>query len=173
MRNENQARGEQPERARKKTSERKKTVVGWKEVVRLPDFGDLTVHAKIDSGARTCALHVETMKILEKENRRWVEFSILPARDPAARLFQAPVVDKRTVKSSSGHAEERVVVKTPIRLAGHRNTVEITLTNRDSMEFPMLIGRNLLRRGFLVDSSHAYLSAADKRGENVSTGEKQ
>lgn len=123
------------------------------------------IKAKIDTGAKTSALHAFDLRECEQDGRAFVRFSIHPwqAGDDDAVVVELPVHDRRPVRSSSGHVEERVVVRMPMTLARRRITAEVTLTDRDEMGFRMLIGREALAQGFLVDSRISYAGARPKR----------
>lgn len=127
--------------------------IGWCELVDLPDFGLSGLHAKIDSGARTSSLHAVRIKPFDRDGEEWVHFTVPKSPEHAAQDCEAKIYDHRTIKSSNGKTEQRYVIETlitlgPLTWAGH-----ITLANRQSMAFPMLIGRRALRRGFLVNSA--------------------
>ncbi|RNI24470.1 ATP-dependent zinc protease family protein [Flexivirga caeni] len=139
--------------------------VGWREWVSLPELGDLRIKAKLDTGARTSALHAFDVEEVRQGDTDWVRFSIHPwqrSAEDAVRLA-LPVHDRRAVRSSSGHVGHRVVVLMDVVLSEQRTTVEVTLSRRDEMGFRMLIGREALRQGFLVDSSRSYLGGRPKR----------
>ncbi|WP_460934653.1 ATP-dependent zinc protease family protein [Phycicoccus ginsengisoli] len=135
------------------------TPVGWREWVSLPGAGVPWLKAKLDTGARTSALHAFDVEEFERGGQPWVRFSVHPwQRSPEdAVTVERPVHDRRAVRSSSGHREERVVVLLDLSLHDRPVTAEVTLTNRDAMGFRMLVGREVLRQGFLVDSARSYL----------------
>lgn len=139
--------------------------VGWREWVRLPGLGVGPVKAKLDTGARTSALHAFDLVELERDGAPWVRFSAHPWQrsDEDAVVVECPVHDRRVVRSSTGHAQERIVILTDIELGDRTITTEITLTRRDEMGFRLLIGREALRQGFLVDSSSSYLGGRPAR----------
>jgi hypothetical protein len=134
-------------------------VVGWREWVTLPELGGCVVKAKIDTGARTSAIHAFDIDEFERDGRWWASFELHPVqrrRTPAVRA-EAPVVEHRRIRSSNGTTEDRPVVRTPVVLGGRRVEIDLTLTNRDEMGFRMLLGRSALRKRFLVDPAKSYL----------------
>lgn len=130
-------------------------VVGWREWVTLPDLG-VTVKAKVDTGARTSAIHATDIDV----DGEVVHFTVFPhQRDDAdPRRVSAPLVDLREVRSSSGEADHRPVVRTAVTLHRRRWTIELTLANRDDMGFRMLLGRTGIRGRFMVDPGVSYLA---------------
>nr|WP_052109848.1 RimK/LysX family protein [Knoellia sinensis] len=122
------------------------------------------IKAKVDTGARSSAVHAFDLERFEQDGAPWVRFSIHPwqASDEDAVTLERPVVDERAVRSSSGHAEHRLVVELELVLARRRLTTEVTLSRRDEMGFRMLIGRETLRHGFVVDPSVSYLGPRPK-----------
>ena len=139
------------------------TVVGWREWVRLPSVGVDWIKAKVDTGAKTSSLHAFDLQVLDEGAR--VRFSIHPWQRGALDevVVELPVHDVRSVRSSSGHAEERYVVRLPVVLGGRSVDAEVTLTGRDEMGFRMLIGREALVQGFLVDPSLSYAGGRPER----------
>nr|WP_256451818.1 RimK/LysX family protein [Leucobacter rhizosphaerae] len=135
------------------------TLTGWREWVRLPGVGVSWVKAKIDTGAQTSALHADGIAEFERDGTPWVRFTVQPWQlsESDTVTVELPIHDRRTVRSSSGHAQARLVVMMDIELAGRRIPAEVTLTDRDEMVFRMLIGREALRQGFIVDSSASFL----------------
>lgn len=133
--------------------------VGWREWVGLPGLGVEWLKAKIDTGAQTSSLHAFALERFGRDGEEWVRFEVHPwqrsSADPV--IVELPVHDRRQVRSSSGHVEERYVVKLDLRLDGRVVPAEVTLTRRDAMGFRMLVGREVLRRGFVVDSAASYL----------------
>lgn len=135
------------------------TLTGWREWAGLPDLGVEWIKAKIDTGARTSSLHAFDIEEFERDGADWVRFRVRPWQESTADtvIAECPVHDRRAVRSSSGHAATRIVVKLRIRLVERVITVEVTLSNRDEMGFRMLIGREALRRGFVVDPARSFL----------------
>jgi hypothetical protein len=135
-----------------------KLIIGWREWATLPELGIDHIKAKIDTGAKTSAIHAYRVNKLLVDGAPWAEFRLHPVqkrKHPEIRC-RAPIVDERPVKSSSGHAEVRYVVSTLLKLGPVVRRVELTLTNRDEMGFRMLIGRQALKKFFIVDSGLSY-----------------
>ena len=133
--------------------------VGWREWVLLPELGLPAIKAKIDTGARTSCLHAFSVEPFEKEGKEWVRFGIHPHQDDTeTEIFcEAEVIDKRMVTDSGGHKEERFVISSDLMLADQRWPVEITLTNRDTMLFRMLIGRTAMENKIMVNPAKSFL----------------
>ena len=134
--------------------------VGWREWVALPELEVPVIKAKIDTGARTSSLHVESLEAFVREGREWVRFAVAPLQETTDVVLEreAPVVDRRRVTNSGGVGEERYVIRTALRVGGEGWPVEITLTSRESMTFRMLLGRTALRGRVLVDPRRSYLT---------------
>lgn len=141
------------------------TLTGWREWVSLPDLGVDWIKAKIDTGARTSSLHAFDIQEFERDDERWVRFRVKPWQDSQedAVVVESPIHDRRAVRSSSGHAQERLVVQLMIRLVDREVLAEVTLSNRDEMGFRMLIGREALRRGYVVDPARSFLGGRAPR----------
>ncbi len=135
-----------------------KTILGWREWLALPDLNIDRIIAKVDTGAKTCALHAFYIEEFEMDNQAWVRFGLHPNRDSRLQRVdcEAPIKDRRDVTDSGGHSENRYVIDTTFALAGKKIRAEVTLTNRDNMRYRLLLGRNALRRRFLVDPSVSY-----------------
>lgn len=123
------------------------TVIGWREWVSLPELGIEYIKAKIDTGARTSALHTFELEVARKGGVKTARFGVHPyQRDlDTVRWCEATVVDERSVRDSGGHREWRFVIETPLVLGDREWPVEITLTERDTMLFRMLVGRTAMR----------------------------
>ena len=133
--------------------------IGWREWLALPDLGVAAVKVKIDTGARSSALHAFDVEPFRRRGRDWVRFIVQPLqRGKGPRVeSEAEVLDVRSVRSSSGQSERRWVIATTAVLGEHKWPIELTLTNRDEMGFRMLLGREALRRRFVIDCGRSFL----------------
>ena len=138
---------------------------GWREWVRLPDIGVPWIKAKLDTGAQTSSLHASGIRPFEKDGEEWVRFRVRPWQDSTDDdvLVELPIQDRRDVRSSNGHVQERIVVRMRIVLLERSIRTDVTLSNRSTMGFRMLIGRRALRRGFDVSSGDSYLGGRAPR----------
>lgn len=134
-------------------------IIGWREWVSLPDLDLIAIKGKIDTGAKTSSLHAYDIATEVKGTKTYVTFKVHPLqRDfSVVTTCRALLVDKRSVTNSGGDTEERFVIRTTMILAGVKKKIELTLTNRESMKYRMLIGRAALRH-FYIDPSQSYLS---------------
>ena len=137
-------------------------IVGWREWVGLPDLGDFRVKAKIDTGARTSAIHAWKIKPFDKDGQAWVRFELHPKQDDNTTRVacELPVLESRDIRSSNGQVQTRYVVLTRLKIGQHDWPIELTLTRRDEMGFRMLIGRTALRPDALVNPSRSFLCSA-------------
>jgi hypothetical protein len=140
-------------------------VIGWREWVALPDLGIAAIKAKIDTGARSSSLHAVDVELFRRRRVQWVRFRVHPLQRNTRRTVsaEARVLDHRHIRSSSGHADQRPVIVTELELLGVRWPIELTLANRDSMGFRMLLGREALRGRALVDPSRSFLTGRSPR----------
>lgn len=148
------------------------TTVGWREWVSLPELGIKKIKAKIDSGARTSCLHTFSLEPFEKNGKKWIRFGIHPfQRNTDKELFcEAEIFDERIVSDSGGHREKRYVIKTLLLLADKSWPIEITLTNRDTMRFRMLVGRTAMKDKIHINPESSYLCG--KPAAKIKTGKK-
>ena len=132
--------------------------LGWREWLALPDLGITAVRAKVDTGARSSSLHVESQHTFERYGVEWVRFELDTGRYDAPLAFgEAPVLERRKVTDSGGHQTERIFILTRMRLAGLEWQAEVNLAQRRNMLFPMLLGRTALAGRFVVDPSASFL----------------
>lgn len=135
-----------------------KPVLGWREWVALPDLDIALIKAKIDTGARSSALHAFVIDPYRRDGQHWVMFAIHPKqKSDVAVECHAPIKDRRLVTDSGGHKQRRYVIETRLNLGSMAINAEITLTNRDSMLFRMLLGRTALNNRFIIDPGVSYL----------------
>lgn len=140
-------------------SPREREVIGWRELIGLPELGISQMAAKIDTGARTSALHAEDQELFERNGERWVRFKAPKVQNRQARLIEAPLKVEREIKNTSGVPENRFVIRTLLMLGRHRWRIDVSLADRDAMTFDLIIGRTALKgRKILVDPAHSYLS---------------
>jgi hypothetical protein len=132
--------------------------VGWREWFSLPELSIDRIKAKIDTGARTSALHAFFVEPFEQDGQKMVRFGVhpLPKQSSVEIICQSPIKDFRQVRDSGGHEEMRYVIETTIQLGERIWPVEMTLTNRDNMKFRMLLGRTAMR-GMAVLPDQSYL----------------
>ncbi|QBN20285.1 30S ribosomal protein S6--L-glutamate ligase [Flavobacterium nackdongense] len=136
-----------------------KIILGSEEWCTLPELGIPSIKARVDSGAKTSALHAINIAPFKKEGQNWVKFDINPIQNNVKTIIhcEALLVDKRVVKSSSGFREQRYVIQTTLDIGNSKWVIEMTLTNRDSMGFRMLLGREAMSGRVLVDPEQQYL----------------
>jgi ribosomal protein S6--L-glutamate ligase len=135
-----------------------KVIVGSEEWCAFPELGIPAIKARVDSGAKTSSLHAFNIQKFKRGGKSWVSFEVHPLQNNGSTVIRckSPVVDKRIVKSSSGIPETRHVISTPIKVDGETWEVELTLTNRDSMGYRMLLGREAMSGRMLVDPSLSF-----------------
>ncbi|MEX0932159.1 MAG: RimK/LysX family protein [Candidatus Saccharimonadales bacterium] len=143
----------------------RKTKVGRVESVDFPDLGIHQIHAKIDTGAYGSAIDCKDIKVAEKEDKEVLKFTLL---DPESDFFTGKKVIAKNfktvrIKNSFGQIQRRYVIKTPIVLDGKKFSVELSLVDRGSMKYPVLLGRKALKNRFIVDVDHSFLVSKEER----------
>ncbi|MBE0484205.1 MAG: ATP-dependent zinc protease [Bacterioplanes sp.] len=135
-----------------------KTTVGYIETVELPELA-IQCDAKIDTGACTSSLHAEQIELIERNGAPWVRFHVLFDNEVARidQVCEAPLIDQRRIASSNGARSKRYIIRSTLKVGGQERTIEISLSHRGSMRYPMLIGRKALSGQFIVDVEHAYI----------------
>jgi len=133
-------------------------ILGWEEWLSLPGLGLPAVKAKVDTGARTSALHAFQIEMFGSVSAPMVRFGVhpVPGRESIEVFCSAPVVDRREVTSSNGEREMRLVIATPVRIGAREWPIEVTLTNRESMSYRMLLGRQAIREDMFVDPATSF-----------------
>ncbi len=136
-----------------------KPMLGWREWVALPELKLANIKAKIDTGARSSALHAFAIEPYRKGGQRWVMFAIHPLQKSSDMAIEchAEVKDRRIVTDSGGHKQRRYVIETQLILGQSVVRAEMTLTNRDTMRFRMLLGRTAMDARFIIDPGASYL----------------
>ena len=142
---------------------KEKKIIGWREWIYLPDLGIKTIKAKIDTGARSSALHAYDLKIEKIGKKEFAKFKVHPDQNDNKKFKRcsAEIIEYRKVKSSNGQTELRPVIMSTVYLHNEAWETEITLTNRDQMGFRMLLGRASFKKRFLVDVSKSYLGTKE------------
>lgn len=132
-----------------------KTIIGNQEWCSLPDLGIPAIRARVDSGAKTSSIHAFNIQRFRRAGQAWVSFEVHPIQKNRSVVLrcECPIVDKRVIKSSSGDSESRYVIKVPLKLGEDTWDIELTLANRDSMGFRMLLGREAMNGRVIVDPS--------------------
>ncbi len=132
-------------------------LLGWRERVALPQLGIAMLKAKLDTGARSSSLHVDTLETFPRGGVTWLRFCLhLARRQPQAVCCEAPALDRRAVTDTGGRRTERWFIRSEVRVAGQSFCVDINLTDRRHMLFPLLLGRSALAGRFAVDPALSY-----------------
>lgn len=143
----------------KKKKENQKLIAGWREWAQLPDLDIEMIKVKIDTGAKTSALHAFQVTPFTHMGKDWVQFDLHPIQDSdsVVHTCTCPIVDFRWITSSTGHKQQRFVIHTTLRIGDFSSSIEISLANRDEMGFRMLVGRDAIKDHLLVDSARSFL----------------
>lgn len=149
-------------------ADQEKIILGWREWVALPDLGVTHIKAKVDTGARTSALHTFRLQAFEENGIARVRFAIHPLQGDTSMLQEcvADLLDERNVTDSGGHTELRPVISTTLQVGGLRKKIEITLAHRENMKFRMLLGRTAMRGSVIVDPAASFLLGKPDAGSN-------
>lgn len=141
-------------------------VIGWREQLGLPELGITQIKAKIDTGARSSALHAFAIATFEQNGKTMVRFQVHPYQRDTHRsaIAQAELLDLREIRNSGGQTQLRPVIVTTVEMGNYTFPIELTLTNRDVMGFRMLLGRQAVRQRFLVDAGKSFLHPLPSSG---------
>lgn len=152
-----------------KSEQQQIITVGWREWLSLPDLGIERIKAKVDTGARTSAIHAFEVDPFEKDGKTWVRFGLHPNQADTDTVLwcEAEVIDQRNVTDSGGHTEKRYVILTNVQLGNKRWPIEVTLTNRDNMLFRMLLGRTAMTAGNILVSPGQSFQAGQTNHEQA------
>lgn len=140
------------------------SLLGWREWVGLPELNLAKIKAKVDTGARSSAIHAFELDPYKKNGENWIMFAIHPEQNNTDIVIEchAPIKDRRIVSDSGGHKQHRYVIETPLVIGQSIITAEVTLTNRDSMMFRMLLGRTAIRDHYLIAADQSFLQGEPK-----------
>lgn len=141
-------------------TQRQLPLVGWREMVRLPAFGDAPIIAKVDTGAFTSALHATGIERFTRDHADWARFVLdLGEGEGRGPTCEAPIVDQRAITSSNGVTEQRCIITAQIVIGEQVIDTQFSLADRSDMKFPILIGRTAIKGRFLVDSDRSFLQS--------------
>jgi len=144
---------------------KRKRAAGWREWVSLPSIGVGSIKAKLDTGARTSALHAFNIETYWSNGELWARFFVHPYQKNDAREIacDARIEDIRIVSNPGGRRQRRLVIRTDVRLGDETWPIDLSLTDRDEMGFRLLIGRTAMHGNLIVDPDHSYLLGKRKR----------
>lgn len=143
------------------------TIIGFREWISLPNLRLVALKAKIDTGAKTSSLHAFEIKLVKRGAKTYVKFKVHPIQKnlDLVVVCASPLIDRRVVTDSGGHKELRYVINTTIQIGGVKKVIELTLTNRGTMKYRMLLGREALKQ-FYIDPSQSYLLKKNLKQRN-------
>ena len=145
-------------------------IIGWQECISLPALGLMDFAIKVDTGAKTTALHAEEINTFLRDGVKWVRFRSPEIPGTKPRLCEFEVFTKRDITNTSGQPETRIVIRTPMMLAGRQWKIDISLTDRGNMQFPLILGRRALRhKNIAVHAGHTYLVSQQPQFESPAT----
>ena len=138
--------------------------IGRKDKIDFPELRLYDIEAKVDTGAYTSCIHCYNVKVINKDGGEKIRFSLLDPLQPSYnhKKLTLPIHSKRKIKNSSGQVEERYIIRTQILLFDQAFHIELSLTDRSQMEYPVLLGRKLLHNNFIVDVTQTDLSYKQK-----------
>lgn len=141
-----------------------KKVIGRVDKIDLPEFFIEDLDCKIDTGADTSSIHCSKVRVVEKDGKEFLKFRVLDTKHPlySKETHTVDEFTEKRVKSSSGHAETRFVIKTKAVVFGKRYPITFTLSDREKMKYPVLLGKRFLKNKFIVDVSEKDLSYTAK-----------
>ena len=141
-------------------------ILGWREWVSLPCLGIAAIKAKLDTGAKTSALHAWDVSPRMVDGRQWISFRVhsMQRKKVTPVFCEAPVSDRRWVTNSSGTREHRYIISTNLQIGPSSWPIELSLTNREGLEFPMIIGREAMRDRLIVDPRASFRAGRNKKG---------
>ncbi len=144
-----------------KSTAKSPLIIGWRETIALPQLGISKIKAKIDTGARTSALHAFHVRMSDRNGKKIICFQIHPFQRDTKTVItpEAELLEYREVRNSAGVAQLRPVILTEVELGGEKWSIELTLTNRDVMGFRMLLGRQAVRSKFLIDPGKSFIQS--------------
>jgi hypothetical protein len=142
-----------------------KITIGWQEWCRLPLIGIPRIKAKIDTGAKTSALHAFNIRIKTEHGHKVVHFSVHPSQGETKHTVEchAPLVDRRYIMSSNGHRELRYVIRTEVHLGPISWPIDLTLSRRDPLKFRMLLGREAMQHHVIIDPARKLLQPLKRK----------
>ena len=136
-------------------------VIGWREIVALPDLGISRIEVKVDTGAKSSALNAFPLHKFQRNSQEIIRFKVYPYQQDTKYVIttEAKLLEHREVRNSGGETQLRPVILTTVELGGREWEIELTLTNRDVMKSPMLLGRQAVRDRFLVDPGKSFIQS--------------